>query len=330
MSVKRNGNSAKKSSKKSGSHKRGTPKGAKRGRTSAKADGTKADGKGHSAKFTKKTNQKVRQGAQGEAGSNKLSHGGATGGHYIEINSDDLWLYGRHCVAAALRNPQRKIQTLMATKQGTQWLVEEGLREALIANEVLEISISQLDEILPPGCVHQGVVALVKRLPPIALEQIVQTQRGKGPIVVLDQITDPQNIGAIFRSAAAFGANAIIVQDRRTPALAGALAKAAAGAIEIIPCVEVVNIARTLSELKNFGYYCLGLAGQGDQELQNFCANNSYDKIALVLGAEGGGLRPLVSKSCDELISISINDSVQSLNVSTASAIALYALQNSL
>ncbi|MEZ5917049.1 MAG: RNA methyltransferase [Parvularculaceae bacterium] len=138
---------------------------------------------------------------------------------------------------------------------------------------------------------------------------------------MLDQITDPQNIGAVFRSAAAFGARAAVVQERRTPPLAGALAKAAAGAVETLPCVKAVNIARALEALKDLGYFCAGLAGAGAAPITELPTDKP---VAVVLGAEGTGLRQLVGATCDGLFRIPINTSMESLNVSNAAAIALY------
>jgi 23S rRNA (guanosine2251-2'-O)-methyltransferase len=145
------------------------------------------------------------------------------------------------------------------------------------------------------------------------------------PVLVLDQITDPQNIGALFRSAAAFGARAVIVQDRRTPPLSCALAKAAAGAIEKIPCVEVVNIARAIEALQELGYFCAGLAGDANTEIGSL----PVAPLALVMGAEGDGLRRLVAEKCDQLFRIPIQSDMESLNVSTAAAISLYEAQRS-
>ena len=142
-------------------------------------------------------------------------------------------------------------------------------------------------------------------------------------MVVLDQITDPQNIGAIFRSAAAFGASAVIVQERRTPPLSGALAKAAAGAVETVPCVAVVNIARAIEALQGLGRYCVGLAGEAEMMIGDTPKDTP---MALVLGAEGAGLRKLVGETCDARVRIPIAPAMESLNVSTAAAVSLYEL----
>ncbi len=174
---------------------------------------------------------------------------------------------------------------------------------------------------LHPGAVHQGVAIEVKPLAPRSLEDICANPTPEASVVVLDQVTDPQNIGAIFRAAAAFGARAIIVQDRRTPPLTGPLAKAAAGAIESVPCIMVVNIARSLEALAALGYETVGLAGEASDPIYTL---DPGTPTALVLGAEGTGLRRLVAEKCTQLMHIPIGPNMESLNVATAAAIGLY------
>ncbi len=168
---------------------------------------------------------------------------------------------------------------------------------------------------------HQGIAIEAHDLERARLKEVCAPEGGRRPVVVLDQITDPQNIGAIFRTAAAFGARAAIVQERRTPPLSGALAKAAAGAVETLPCVKAVNISRALEALKDLGYFCAGLAGEGGQPITSLPKDRP---IALVLGAEGAGLRQLVGQTCDGLFRVPIDAKMESLNVSNASAISLY------
>ena len=238
-----------------------------------------------------------------------------------------LWIYGRHAVAAALANPERRVRRVMATKNATDWLAERnGHLEKIEPQKFEDTKPDAIDRALPPGAVHQGLAAEVFDLPRMRLKETCAPETGAGPVVVLDQITDPQNIGAIFRSAAAFGACAIIVQDRRTPPLSGALAKAAAGAIETVPCVHVVNIARAIEALQGVGYFCAGLAGDADMNVGDA---PKQMPVALVLGAEGAGLRQLVAATCDALVRIPIAPAMESLNVSTAAAVALYELTRS-
>lgn len=231
-----------------------------------------------------------------------------------------LWLYGRHAVAAALANPGRRIRRGFATKNAADWLRETGVSpEKLSLFE--DARPDAIDRLLPSGAVHQGIAVEAHDLDRARLKDVCDPEGGRRPVVVLDQITDPQNIGAILRTAAAFGARAAIVQERRTPPLSGALAKAAAGAVETLPVVKAVNISRALEALKDLGYYCAGLAGEGAAPITAL----PQDKpVAIVLGAEGSGLRQLVGETCDGLFRIPIDPSMESLNVSNASAISLY------
>ncbi len=231
-----------------------------------------------------------------------------------------LWLYGRHAVAAALANPARRVRRVLATKNAADWLTAQPMRNDMDAR-IEDAKPDAIDRALAPGAVHQGLAAEVFDLPRARLKETCAPARAGRPVVVLDQITDPQNIGAVFRCAAAFRAGAVIVQERRTPPLAGALAKAATGAVETVPCVKVVNIARAIEALQGLGYFCAGLAGEADKDI----ADIPKDKpVALVLGAEGAGLRRLVAQTCDARLRIPIAPAMESLNVSAAAAVALY------
>jgi 23S rRNA (guanosine2251-2'-O)-methyltransferase len=231
-----------------------------------------------------------------------------------------LWLYGRHAAAAALANPQRRIKRGFATKNAFDWLKTLRIPEARLAL-VEDARPDAIDHLLQPGAVHQGLAVEAFDLDRARLKDVCEPDGSRRPVVVLDQITDPQNIGAVFRSAAAFGARAAIVQDRRTPPLSGALAKAAAGAVETLPCVKAVNIARALEALKDLGYHCAGLASESARPIIELPKNQP---VAIVLGAEGAGLRQLVGETCDGLYRIPIAPDMESLNVSNAAAIALY------
>ncbi|MFC2952392.1 23S rRNA (guanosine(2251)-2'-O)-methyltransferase RlmB [Marinicaulis aureus] len=237
----------------------------------------------------------------------------------VPKGQDGVWLYGRHAVAAALANPGRKINRVFATKNAADWLKDHGAAGAALAR-LEDIKPDEIDRLLHDGAVHQGLAALAEDLPRARLEDVCAPAEKHAPVLILDQITDPQNIGAMFRAAAAFGAKAVIVQDRRTPPLSGALAKAAAGAIEILPCIEVVNIARAIEALQEMGYFCAGLAGEAQTEI----AALPDAPLALVMGAEGAGLRRLVAEKCDQLFRIPIAPDMESLNVSTAAAVSLY------
>ena len=230
-----------------------------------------------------------------------------------------LWLYGRHAVFAALANPARRIHRVLATKNAADWLEKASLPEHIRAR-VEDARPDAIDRVLHAGAVHQGLAAEVADLARARLKDACSPAEPGRPVVVLDQITDPRNIGAIFRSAAAFGARAIIVQERRTPPLSGALAKAAAGAIETLPCIKAVNIARALEGLQGLGYFCAGLAGEAADKISAL----PDQPLAIVMGAEGSGLRPLVAETCNGLFHIPITPGVESLNVSNAAAISLY------
>lgn len=242
-----------------------------------------------------------------------------------------LWLYGRHAVDAAILNNARKIRRITVTKNAADWFEERNgkpLSDATSAH-IDDLKPGEIDKLLPANSVHQGLAAEVLDLPRERLKETCAISDGQNrPVIVLDQITDPQNIGAIFRSAAAFGAKAVIVQDRRTPPLSGVLAKAAAGGIETVPCVRAVNIARSLDALKDLGYQCVGLAGDATTTLKALSDDTATNRVpvALVLGAEGSGLRKLVAETCDSLCKIDMAPAMESLNVSNAAAISLYEL----
>ena len=236
-----------------------------------------------------------------------------------------LWLYGRHAVAAALANPERRVRRVVATKNAGDWLSGRADLAAL-GEKFQDLKPDAIDKLLPPGAVHQGLAAEVFDLPRARLKDVCAPAEPGRPVVILDQITDPQNIGAIFRCAAAFNARAVVVQERRTPPLAGALAKAAAGAVEFVPCVAVVNIARSLEALADLGYITAGLAGGGADDIGALPSDRA---ITLVLGAEGAGLRPLVAETCAHRVRIPIAPQMESLNVATAAAIALYEVTRS-
>ena len=187
------------------------------------------------------------------------------------------------------------------------------------------IEANSLSALLPPGAVHQGIVAKAYPLPPVLLDQVISIQEAElsNPMIVLDQVTDPRNVGAILRSAAAFKTTAIIMQERHAPEESGAMAKAASGALDLVPLVRVTNLSRTLKKLSSKGYWIVGLDHNGPISLNTAPIN---EPVALVLGGEGQGLRRLTCKNCDVLAKIDIETSIGSLNVSTAASIALYEL----
>ena len=227
-----------------------------------------------------------------------------------------IWIYGTHAVLAVLANPKRKVLELRATRNTLESLEDSQIDKSKIALTDGE----SLSALLPPGAVHQGIAVRVHPLESNGLDQALPT--AEGIALILDQVTDPQNIGAIFRSAAAFGVRAIIQQDRKAPPITGSLAKAAVGGIEMVPDVRVVNIAQTIVQLAEDGWMTVGLSGEADQDLADVLDGSP---VVLVMGAEGKGLRHLVGERCDRLARIPIHPQMESLNVSAASAIALYA-----
>lgn len=231
-----------------------------------------------------------------------------------------LWLYGLHAAAAALANPARRIERALVTANAAQAL-DAALRAAGIAAEV--VRPEQVAAALPDGAVHQGVALAVQPLAPPDLESICAgiATRDRGLIVALDQVADPQNVGAVLRSAAAFGADAVVVTQRHAPAIGGTLAKAASGALEHVPIVAVVNLARALDTLGEYGFLRVGLAGEAAATLSEVPAAT---RLALVLGAEGAGLRRLTRERCDALARLPTLPVMPSLNVSAAAAAALY------
>jgi 23S rRNA (guanosine2251-2'-O)-methyltransferase len=236
-----------------------------------------------------------------------------------------VWIYGTHAVLAALANPARRCERILAADPEVIEAAQEmaGARETPPGIE--KVSRDDLAALLPPGAVHQNIALLAEPLEdpglPAAIDDALACERPM--IVVLDQVTDPQNVGAIMRSAAAFGATAVIVQDRHAPPVTGALAKAASGGLETVALVRETNLARTIGELKSHGFWCIGLAGEAETPLADARARGP---VALVLGAEGAGLRRLVREACDALARIPQTAGVESLNVSNAAAVALYEL----
>lgn len=224
--------------------------------------------------------------------------------------------WGNHAVAAALANPERRVVRVWATHEAAARFDFDRSLPLTLADG------ADLGRLVPGDAPHQGIVAEVERLEDILLAELLVDAAPRRPIVVLDQVTDPHNVGAILRSAAAFNALGIVTQDRHAPPESGALAKAASGALETVPWVRVVNLARALDEIAEANYWRIGLAGEADTLLADALGP---DRVALVLGAEGEGLRHNTAQHCDTLARLPIGDRVESLNVSNAAAIALYA-----
>jgi 23S rRNA (guanosine2251-2'-O)-methyltransferase len=223
-------------------------------------------------------------------------------------------LYGWHTVLAALRNPNRRVQRLLATANALERLAELG-----IAGLPQPADPREIDKLAGPGAVHQGIAALCDPLPELDLADFEEARL----LVVLDQVTDPHNVGAILRSAAAFSAEALILTERHGPTESGVLAKAASGALEHVALVRVKNLARAMLALGDMGFLRLGLDSDHADPLDEV---QPGEKTAIVLGAEGKGLRRLTRDHCDRLVRLDMPGPIKSLNVSNAAALALYAL----
>jgi 23S rRNA (guanosine2251-2'-O)-methyltransferase len=223
-------------------------------------------------------------------------------------------LYGWHTVAAALANPQRQIRKLLLTENAARRLADEKI-DTRVTPEIVRPSL--IDQRLGPDAVHQGLLAEADPLPSPDLDTLPQ----QGIVLVLDQITDPHNVGAILRSAAAFAVKAIVTTARHSPEATGVLAKSASGALELVPIVTVQNLARTLTELNDQGFLTVGLDSEGSD---NLGAVSLRQPLALVLGAEGKGLRQLTRDTCSVVARLDMPGAIKSLNVSNAAVLALY------
>jgi 23S rRNA (guanosine2251-2'-O)-methyltransferase len=232
----------------------------------------------------------------------------------LQPDDDTAILYGWHTVRAALENPARRIRKFLTTENAARRLTDEKVRTPRAPEIVRPDAIAAR---LPPDAVHQGVYIEADPL----LAPSIESLPTDGIVLVLDQITDPHNVGAIFRSAAAFAATAIVTTTRHSPDATGVLAKSASGALEQLPLIAVQNLARGLAALKEHGFLVIGLDSSGDDDLATVALRRP---LALVLGAEGKGLRQLTKETCDHIARLDLPGAIQSLNVSNAAALALY------
>jgi 23S rRNA (guanosine2251-2'-O)-methyltransferase len=230
----------------------------------------------------------------------------------------EYWIYGTHAALAALANPERRKSRVLATAGFL-----EAYPDVAGISDVEVVKRAALDDELPEGAVHQGIAVSSLPLPGLDLEDVLGGLDTATNIcvAVLDQASDPRNIGAVLRSAAAFGVSCVIVQDRHAPPETGAMAKAASGALEHVAVIRAVNLARTLGELKDRGFWCVGLDGSADDVLSETRLDGP---TALVFGAEGRGLRRLTRETCDILAKIPLSENVESLNLANAVSVALY------
>ncbi len=229
------------------------------------------------------------------------------------------WVYGRHAALAALANPRRRVFRIVVAAELAATVAALAAERPLPPTEIVDRQ--GIGRLLPTGAVHQGVAVRVEPLPSPALDDLLATAGADAVFVVLDQATDPRNVGAVLRAAAAFKARAVLMQDRHAPSATGALAKAASGALERVPLIFVVNIARALRTLRAADVRVIGFEAAAAHDLAEVALAG---RVALVFGAEDHGLRRLVREACDELARIPIDAATDSLNLGTAAAIALY------
>ena len=250
-----------------------------------------------------------------------------------------IWLYGVHAVGAALANPERRCRRLLATSEAGKRLApaapggeksEKWQKSGSSTPAIETVARERIEQLLPVGAVHQGLALLAEPLAQPAIQELLAAGprpgadaavSGRRVVVVLDQVTDPQNTGAVLRSAAAFGAAAVITTRRHAPPESGALAKAASGALEHVPYLQVSNLARALDALKAAGFWRLGLSGEATRCLAEA---DPGGPLVLVLGAEGIGLRRLTAEACDVMARLPTRGPIGTLNVSNAAAVALY------
>lgn len=252
---------------------------------------------------------------RGRAGRNQGGRGSGRG------STGTVRLWGRHAVEAALTNPNRTAKKLWGTREAIQEMLDDHDAELPRDLPVEYAQAVDLGRLVARDAPHQGLVLECLPLDDVALDDVLEEAEGR-TLVLLDQVTDPHNVGAILRSCAAFDVAALITQDRHAPPESGTLAKSASGALESVPWVRVVNLARALESISEAGYWRIGLDGEGEAEFPHALPAGP---VALVLGAEGEGMRHNVMQHCDAIARLPISGAIESLNVSNAAAIALYA-----
>lgn len=238
-------------------------------------------------------------------------------------NRSNIILYGRHPVMAIIANPARNISKILCTQDNFED-IKNACRQYNINTALINtVDKKEIDRILPREAVHQGFAVYCQELEEYSLEDIciLAQERPDCNVLILDQVTDPQNIGAIIRSAVAFNTLALILQDKNSPTETGALVKASAGMIEHLPICRVTNLSRAIEQLKEAGFWTIGMDGYAKTTIDKL---KKGGKNAIIMGSEGKGMRRLVEEACDITIKLPMNEKVESLNVATAAAIVLY------
>lgn len=251
--------------------------------------------------------------------------------NFKKNNTNKPILYGFHAVREAWLNPERTVEQLFLTDQsarGFESVLSEAKGRGLRRPSPTHVEKKRLDKILPQGAVHQGLGLITSELPEEDIHDFARRAETKGSsvLVMLDQVTDPHNVGAIIRSSCAFGADGLIMQKKHAPTLDGVLAKTACGAVEHVPVAYETNLSRSLEALKQEGFFVYGLDERGEKTIDSLKGARP-EKIVLVLGAEGPGIRHLVRENCDELMKLPTTGEISSLNVSNAAAVALFCCQ---
>ena len=232
-------------------------------------------------------------------------------------DKQQLIIYGRHAVLAAIKNPKRQISKLLCTQENAQEI------QKITSFPIQVVERKEIDKLFPSETSHQGFALFCSRLPSYSIEDVIEMSSNidKCHVLILDQVTDPQNIGTIIRSAVAFNTLAIIMHDKNSPIESGAMDKAAVGAIEHLPIVRVTNLSRALDQLKKAEFWTIGMDGHATTTIDKI---NKAGKTAIIMGSEGKGMRRLVEESCDISVKLQISPLTESLNVATAASIALY------
>lgn len=251
--------------------------------------------------------------------------------NFKKNNTNKTLLYGFHAVREAWLNPERTVDQLFLTDQsakGFESVLSEAKGKGLRRPAPTHVDKKKLDKVLPQGAVHQGLGLITSDLPEQDIHDFARRaeMKGNSVLVMLDQVTDPHNVGAIIRSSCAFGADGIIMQKKHAPTLDGVLAKTACGAVEHVPVAYETNLSRSLESLKEAGFFVYGLDERGEKTIDALRGDRP-EKIVLVLGAEGPGIRHLVRENCDELMKLPTTGEISSLNVSNAAAVALFCCQ---
>lgn len=227
---------------------------------------------------------------------------------------DVIWLYGRHAVRAALNNPKREILRVVAVEPDLLCDCNEKVKVEVVDKNFF-------NTIFGKDAIHQGCAVQVRQLPDLGIEDVIEDDQDNRPIVFLDQVTDPQNIGSILRASAVFGARAVVVADDNSPEITASIAKAASGATEIVPVIRVTNLVQTIKKLKKAGFWCVGLDERGNKQIHELPLNG---KFIFVIGSEGNGMRRLTREECDFLAIIPNCGTFSTLNAAQAATVTLY------